>query len=29
MERDGILRLGWSNIEILAPDRLLNLAEDT
>jgi len=28
MERDGILRLGWSSIEILAPDRLLNLADD-
>ena len=28
MERDGILRLGWSSIEILAPDRLLGFAED-
>jgi CRP-like cAMP-binding protein len=28
MERDGILRLGWSNIEILAPDRLLRFAEE-
>ena len=28
MERDGILRLGWSNIEILATDRLLRCAEE-
>ena len=28
-ERDGILRLGWSSIEILAPDRLLGCAEET
>lgn len=27
LERDGILRLGWSNIEILAPDRLLRIGD--
>lgn len=27
LERDGILRLNWSSVEVLRPDRLLQLTE--